>query len=52
MFPITTKSGSVCYGAKESIVKLANANHNIVAIITTPELAYLVDANKELVVND
>ena len=52
MFPITTKSGSVCYGAKESIVKLANANHNIVAIITTPELASMVDVNKGLVIHN
>lgn len=51
MFPVTTKSESICYGAKETIVQKANANDNIVAIITTPELASLVGINKGLVVH-
>jgi UDP-3-O-[3-hydroxymyristoyl] glucosamine N-acyltransferase len=52
MFPATTMGGSICYGAKGTIVQQANANDNIVAIITTPELASLVDVNKGLVIHN
>jgi UDP-3-O-[3-hydroxymyristoyl] glucosamine N-acyltransferase len=44
--------GSICYGAKDTVVQKANANDNIVAIITTPELASLVDVNKGLVIHN
>ena len=52
MFPVITKNESICYRAKDIIVQKAKANDNIVTFITSPELAYLVDAKKELVVND
>jgi UDP-3-O-[3-hydroxymyristoyl] glucosamine N-acyltransferase len=51
MFPATKLGGSICYGAKDTIVQKANANDNIVAIITTPELASMVDVSKGLVVH-
>ena len=51
MFPATKLGRSICYGAKDTIVQKANANNNIVAIITTPELAPMVDINKGLVVH-
>lgn len=52
MYPLTSVEESICYGANEIFVQKANANKNIVAIITTPELAYLVDGNKGLVVDN
>lgn len=51
MYPLTSVRESICYGAKDTIVQKANANDNIVAIITTPELASMVDVNKGLVVH-
>jgi UDP-3-O-[3-hydroxymyristoyl] glucosamine N-acyltransferase len=52
MFPVTTKGDSICYGAKDTIVQKANTNDNIVAIITTPDLASMVSDNKGLVVHN
>jgi UDP-3-O-[3-hydroxymyristoyl] glucosamine N-acyltransferase len=52
MYPLTSVRESICYGAKDTIVQKANANHNIVAIITTPELASMVDVNKGLVIHN
>jgi len=49
--PASTRAGSVCYALDPSVVATANANPNIVAIITTPALADRVQLEKGCVIH-
>jgi UDP-3-O-[3-hydroxymyristoyl] glucosamine N-acyltransferase len=44
--PRTTRKKAACYALDDTAVQLANANPNIAAILTTPELANLVHTEK------
>ena len=49
--PASTRPGAVCYALDSGILAIANANPNIVAVITTPALADRVDLEKGCVVH-
>ena len=49
--PASEQPGSVCYGLDPAILATANANPNIAAVITTPEFADRVDAEKGCVLH-